>query len=69
MRYYTYENWRAKRHTAKVHVGSCGYCKDGKGKDGGTRADNGKWHGPFDTLSQAKAAMRGVTPDTCRCVQ
>jgi hypothetical protein len=64
MRYYT-----AKGNTAKIHVGSCGFCKDGNGNDEGTRADNGKWHGPFDTLSQAKAAMRGVTPDACRCAQ
>ena len=69
MPYYTYENTRAKGHRAMVHVGSCGFCKDGKGMAGGTRADNGKWHGPFDTLSQAKAVVRGVTPDACRCAQ
>jgi hypothetical protein len=69
MRYYTYENWRAKGHTAKIHVGVCWFCKDGKGMGGGTRADNGKWHGPFDTLQEARAFVRGVEPDTHTCAR
>lgn len=36
MPYYTYENWRAKGHRATVHVGSCGFCKGGKGMAGGS---------------------------------
>jgi hypothetical protein len=65
--YYTYENWRARGHKAVVHAGACGFCNHGKGLAGGTRADNGKWHGPFDSLVSAQGAVRGVTPQVHSC--
>jgi hypothetical protein len=68
MSYYVYENWRAKGHAAKVHVGSCGFCKYGKGLSTGTRSDNGKWHGPVASLSAAKSAVPGVVATVCKCV-
>jgi hypothetical protein len=33
--YYMYENWQAGPHKAVVHVGTCGFCKDGNGRAGG----------------------------------
>jgi len=68
MDYHTYENWRAKGHTATVHVGSCGCCKDGKGQSGRTRTDNGLWLGPYTSLAGAKNAVQLVKPKLHRCV-
>jgi hypothetical protein len=59
MTYYVYENWRAGRHKAVIHRSDCGNCKEGTGQSGyGTREDNGKWHGPFDTLEPAITAAK-----------
>ncbi len=66
--YYTCENWRAEGHKATVHVDSCGHCKYGSGVAGGTRPDNGHWHGPFDSLVNAQRAVPGVAPRIHRCV-
>lgn len=30
MAYYVYENWTAE-HKAVIHIGTCGFCKEGKG--------------------------------------
>ena len=68
MAHYTYENWRARGHRAMVHVGRCGCCKDGTGMSGGTRADNGKWHGPFDSVAAAQSAVQGIRAQVHRCV-
>lgn len=62
MSYYVYENWRARGHRATVHVGFCSFCKDRQGQSTGTRADNGKWHGPFDTLKLLRARCMGSHP-------
>jgi hypothetical protein len=67
--YYVYENWRARGHRAMIHIGTCGNCNHGKGKTTGTRADNGKWHGPFQSIGKAKGAIAGLTPSQCRCTQ
>ena len=52
--YWVYENWVAEQK-AVIHVGSCGYCKDGHGchvhKHGNK---NGRWHGPFETEIEAE---------------
>jgi F-type H+-transporting ATPase subunit beta len=69
MDYWTYENWRARGHKAVVHLGTCRFCNQGQGLSGGTRQDNGKWHGPFDSLEKAKAAVPGIRPTTDRCVR
>ncbi len=69
MSYYVYENWRAEGRKAVLHVNSCGFCKDGQGLAGGTRSDNGKWHGPFDNVEQAREIVPGIMPVVHRCVQ
>ena len=58
--FHIYENWRARRHKAIIHRGSCGDCNDGHGKSGGTDSKNGRWHGPFPTLQQAQAVSVGL---------
>jgi hypothetical protein len=67
MSYYTYENWRAEGRKGTVHAGECGFCNQGKGLSGGARSNNGKWHGPFDSVASAKGAVQGVTPKVHRC--
>jgi hypothetical protein len=68
MSYYTYENWRARGHRATIFIGTCAFCDNGKGQSTGTRSDNGKWHGPFDKLSDAETGVKDLTPHAClRC--
>jgi hypothetical protein len=65
--YWVYENWRAHGQRATVHRGDCGHCNDGAGQRGGTRSDNGKWHGPFMTVNDAlrQAALCGGEQRHC----
>lgn len=66
MEYWTYENWRAHGHRAKVHFGHCGHCNHGQGTHGGGETPNGKWHGPFGSFDLAWNAVRGGVPvSTC----
>jgi hypothetical protein len=62
MRYFTYENWRARGHVTKVHANDCPFCNNGKGMNGGTRWDNGRWIdlGVFDHPTAALAVARKV---------
>jgi hypothetical protein len=55
MSFYVYQNWRVRPHKAMIHAGSCSFCSDGSGRRGDYGDENGKWHGPFDTLDQARA--------------
>lgn len=53
---YIYENWVAEGHKARIHLGSCSFCNDGKGNHNSIDETNGKWHGPFTRLSLALEA-------------
>jgi hypothetical protein len=71
MEYWAYENWQVHGHRATVHLGDCGSCNHGAGIHGGGTTQNGKWHGPFNSASDARAAVRrgGVEVRDCRrCV-
>jgi hypothetical protein len=58
MKYYVYENWRAE-NKAVIHIGSCGYCNEGRGcHENPSGNKNGKWLGPFDSLGEAEKAAR-----------
>ena len=58
MSFYVYENWTAE-HKAVIHLGSCGYCKEGRGcHDNPLGERNGRWRGPFNTLTEAQRAGR-----------
>lgn len=62
MKFWAYENWRAKGHVVKVHGANCPHCNQGAGR-GGTHPTNGKWHslgelaGPQEALVEAKARV------------
>ena len=71
MGYYIYENWRAGPHKAVIHQGSCGHCRDGKGRAGGYDPDNAKWHGPIKDLDDARSyqhSMNVIERKECQCV-
>ena len=72
MSFYIYENWQAGPHKAVLHLGSCGYCNEGRGRAGGYDPAHAKWHGPFDSLMQARKTqeqMNVTTRKVCRCVK
>jgi hypothetical protein len=67
--YYTYEHRTAEGHQATVHVGSCESCKNGKGTLSVSSPENGKWHGPFRSLSAAKSVVPLVIAEMHVCAQ
>lgn len=56
MTYHVYENWVAEGHKARIHRSDCGYCNNGRGFHPGASSRNGRWHGAFLSLSEAKEA-------------
>ncbi len=71
MAFYIYENWQAGPHKAVIHHGSCGHCKDGRGRAGGYDPAHAEWHGPFASLLEARRiqkSMKVVERKECRCV-
>jgi hypothetical protein len=73
MPFYIYENWQAGAHKAKLHRGSCGHCKDGRGKAGGYDPKHAKWSERFDNLESARSALSAlpnvIERSECRCIQ
>jgi len=67
--YYIHEHRTAEGHQATVHVGPCECCKNGKDILGVSSAENGKWHGPFRSLSAAKSVVPRVNAEVHVCVQ
>ena len=62
MTFWIYENWQAGPHKAVVHLGSCGFCNEGKGmSDGEYDPGHGRWHGPFETLRDAQARAKALS--------
>ena len=70
--FYIYENWSAGPHKIVLHRGSCGQCKQGKGRPAGHDADHARWHGPYATLAQGREVAHGMTGvlirSECKCV-
>jgi hypothetical protein len=58
MQYWIYENWTHER--ARLHIGSCSHCNEGKGSQASSSVRNGQWHGPFDNLSEADRTMAAL---------
>lgn len=48
---------------AKIHLGRCISCNDGKGPRPG---HSGRWHGPYTTYAQALATARGTVMNLSR---
>ena len=70
--YYLYERWHPGPHKTMIHDGTCGFCNDGTGKTGTVGITHGRWHGPFETLTDARTAsdaLGGVRiRSECRCL-
>jgi 4-hydroxy-tetrahydrodipicolinate synthase len=70
--FYIYENWLAGPHKIVVHRSNCGQCNHGKGRPAGHDANHARWHGPFQTLAEARDAahnMAGVLiRSECKCI-
>jgi hypothetical protein len=71
MEYFIYQTWTTKPHSARIHRGSCPFCKDGMGR-GATDSKNGKWHRSFASYAEAKSfadAIESVTVTDCKLCQ
>lgn len=66
--YYVYENWRVRPHKARIHLANCRHCNHGAGITTGTHPDNGKWHGPYTTLRNARIAAQKTGGRVSRCM-
>ena len=70
--FFIYENWAAGPHKIVVHRGTCGQCSHGKGRPAGHDVNHARWHGPYNTLSEAREAAHGMTGvlirSECKCV-
>ncbi len=74
MAFYIYENWQAGPRRTMIHTGSCGYCKNGEGKDGEYDPNHAKWHGPFKLISEAYLFVAAIKDSTenkecSRCIK
>ena len=67
--YWIYENRAASPHRAKIHLGSCMYCNDGRGvnPDRESSGDNDRWRGPFRTAEDAVEAAQGLDMPCSPC--
>lgn len=66
LNFWIYENWTIRK--ARVHRGSCGFCRDGRGIHAQDSGHNGKWHGPVSDRDVAFAVARNTgQPDTRAC--
>jgi 4-hydroxy-tetrahydrodipicolinate synthase len=70
--FYIYENWAAGPHKIVVHRGTCGQCSHGKGRPSGHDTNHARWHGPYATIADARAAAQAMTGilirSECKCV-
>jgi len=70
--FFIYENWAAGPHKIVLHRGTCGQCSHGKGRPSGHDVNHARWHGPYNTLSEARDiahAMTGILiRSECKCV-
>lgn len=70
--FFIYYNWRAKRNIGTLHVGSCGNCKNGKGKHpNAVQGINGEWSKAHNTIKSAEAEVKNknYNAEYCRCIK
>jgi len=60
MTFYIYENWQAGPRKAVIHHGSCGHCKDGRGRSEGFDPTHASWHGPFVDLVEVRCFQQSM---------
>lgn len=56
MNYYVHADSQNKK--ARIHLGSCKYCKQGKGMSHFSQLPDKRWYGPYDTLESAQALAK-----------
>ena len=68
MTFYIYENWQAHGHQARIHIGECSFCHNGKGNHPGSSEEHGKWIGPFFSFDDVKkgAEKTGAKVSACK---
>ena len=70
--FFIYENWAAGPRKIVLHRGSCGQCSHGKGRPAGHDANHARWHGPYNSLPEAREAAHAMTAvlirSECKCV-
>ncbi len=70
--FFIYENWAAGPHKIVLHRGSCGQCAHGKGRPSGHDQNHARWHGPYASLAETRAAAHDMTGvlirSECKCV-
>jgi 4-hydroxy-tetrahydrodipicolinate synthase len=70
--FFIYENWSAGPKKIVLHRGSCGQCSHGKGRPAGHDANHARWHGPYNTVTEAREAAHAMTGvlirSECKCV-
>jgi 4-hydroxy-tetrahydrodipicolinate synthase len=70
--FFIYENWAAGPHKIVLHRANCGQCSHGKGRPSGHDLNHSRWHGPYATLTDARAAAQAMTGvlirSECKCV-
>ena len=57
MRYWVYEDKSGDSH-AFVHKETCSHCNYGEGRGQGRIPGESEWHGPYDTIEEAKQKAR-----------
>ncbi|WP_423908296.1 Sec-independent protein translocase protein TatB [Candidatus Spongiihabitans sp.] len=58
MKYYIYENWA--NQSATIHVGACRFCNNGRGLADGSDPKHAAWHGPFNSLKDARHRQKSM---------
>ncbi len=57
MPYHVYESWVSPRHRLVIHRSECVFCNFGEGMRGSFAGPTAAWHGPFESLAEARALM------------
>jgi len=71
--YYVFESWQAGPRKTVLHRSTCGSCRNGKGRPSKENDESrSNWHGPFNTLDEARDASRTLIGvlirSECKCV-
>ena len=70
--FFIYENWSAGPRKIVLHRGSCGQCSHGKGRPAGHDANHARWHGPYNTATEARDAAHAMSNilirSECKCM-
>lgn len=67
MNYYVHADHKNKK--LRVHLGSCKYCREGKGMAQFAQLPDKRWHGPYPTSEAAQALAKTLNvKDRRTCV-